>query len=242
MHGNSSSHQSFLNQFNSPLLQDFELFTLDLAGHGQSGKLGSYSIKGMVEFLVSAAKEFDLEDAIFVGHSLGGHLLVEALPHLPKARGLVIFGTPPLENPPRLERMFLPHPAGQCLFKGNLEPADLEAWFASCFSAQIDSEAKDRFIQTIRMTDPLSRIGLGSSLVAGEYSDEAKILAETEVPVCVIHGEQDQLINGAAFEGLNIPTLWMNRVHRIDAGHYPHIEKADEFNRILQRFVLSNSQ
>lgn len=57
------------------------------------------------------------------------------------------------------------------------------------------------------------------------------------------HGAQEQLVNGAYFAALEMPTLWRGAVQRIaGAGHAPHWEQAAEFNALLAAFVAACAQ
>jgi pimeloyl-ACP methyl ester carboxylesterase len=56
--------------------------------------------------------------------------------------------------------------------------------------------------------------------------------------LAILHGVQEQLVNGAYFESVEAPTLWRNAVQVIErAGHSPHWETPDEFNALLGAFL-----
>lgn len=99
---------AWARQLGGPLAERWRLVALDLPG---SGRLESYCFSTLRDIVVGLARELGCEDAVFVGHSLGGHLLLEAAPHLPRARGFVILGTPPIGTPPLMDQAFLPTPA-----------------------------------------------------------------------------------------------------------------------------------
>lgn len=51
---------------------EFSIITLDLAGHGKSGKeRENWSIEGLADDVVNLIKALDLENVILIGHSLG---------------------------------------------------------------------------------------------------------------------------------------------------------------------------
>jgi hypothetical protein len=53
------------------------------------------------------------------------------------------------------------------------------------------------------------------SVAGGGYRDEVTVVRDLEVPLAVLHGEQEQLINGKYFETLAMPTLWRGAVQII---------------------------
>ncbi len=50
------------------------------------------------------------EEAVLVGWSLGGHVVLEAAEQLPGVTGLVLFGAPPVSGPAGLRPADLPNP------------------------------------------------------------------------------------------------------------------------------------
>src|SRR6478736_1348378 len=99
IHGNSSSSRVFSRQLEGPLGQCFRLIAIDLPGHGESDDArnpSAYSLPGHALAVRAAVDALGIDQAPFVGWSLGGHIALEMAPDLPRARGVVIFGTPPL--------------------------------------------------------------------------------------------------------------------------------------------------
>ena len=111
IHGNSSSARAFSRQIEGPLGASHRLVAIDLMGHGRSADASdpaAYLLSGHARSLVALLTSRGIEDSILVGWSLGGHILLEAAPDLAKARGLVIFGTPPIGFPPAMDKPSCP--------------------------------------------------------------------------------------------------------------------------------------
>ncbi len=137
IHGNSSSSRAFSRQLDGPLGQRRRPVAIDLLGHGRSENASdplAYRIPGHARTLVETVEALGLDDAIFLGWSLGGHIALEAAPALPSARGFAIFGAPPLAFPPAMDRAFLPNPAMGAAFAETVTPEQAEAFVASCFA------------------------------------------------------------------------------------------------------------
>ncbi len=244
LHGNSLSSEIFSEQFADPLLADhYRLIALDLPGHGQSAHsdnpLSDYSIKGLIDHFMAFVDKMGIGKAVFVGHSLGGHILMEAYPKLKdRMLGMVIFGAPPFRLPPEIEKSHLEHEAQDLVYKEDLTEEEIHTFAHACVSES--HEDPEVLMDAVRHSDPDMRAGLGLSYSKGEIEDEAGIVADMEHPLAIFHGKEDQLINGKYYQELNLPTLWQGNVQFIDqAGHCPQFENPEAFDKLLDEFAKS---
>src|SRR5690349_20856343 len=108
IHGNSANGLTFKEQLDGPLGQKFKLAALDLPGHGTSSQASrpeeTYHLPGYARVVAEVARQLGLEDTVLVGWSLGGHIALEAAKLFPEARGILIWGTPPVGIPPALDQ------------------------------------------------------------------------------------------------------------------------------------------
>lgn len=85
------------------LAQQFRCLAFDLPGHGRSRApaKGTYGRERILEDIVSLLDGEEIDDAIVVGHSLGGYLgLALALSHPERVAGLALIGAGPgFRNP-----------------------------------------------------------------------------------------------------------------------------------------------
>ncbi|MBI3243218.1 MAG: alpha/beta hydrolase [Chloroflexi bacterium] len=244
VHGNSCSSRSYQRQLEGAFGEKFRLVAMDLPGHGQSSPASdpaTYSLPGYAEVVVEVAKQLGLAEAVFVGWSLGGHIVLEASGQLPKAAGWMIFGAPPLAFPPAMAEAFLPNPAVAVGFKPDLTDEEAAAYAASFFKP--GTPTPDSFLEDIRRTDGRARLGLGGSIRPDGYKDEVEIVANLSVPLAILHGEHEQLVNRAYISALKMPGLWRGAVQIVgDAGHAPHWEQPDQFNSLLEAFLLETAK
>lgn len=241
IHGNSSSSRSFQHVLDSDLGQTNRMVAMDLPGHGDSDKADDpesvYHMPGYAKIVVEVAQALDMTDAIVVGWSLGGHIALEAVPHMPSAKGFVIFGTPPLAFPPAMESAFLPNPNVNIGFTPELTEDQMLAYATDFFKPDAP-DVPEQFLDDIRKSDGMARATVGASIRPDGYTDEVGIVKDMSQPLMVIHGEQEKLINGDYFASVEMPTLWGDKVHMIaDAGHAPHWETPDEFVKLLSDFA-----
>ncbi|MBR0899508.1 alpha/beta hydrolase [Bradyrhizobium tropiciagri] len=241
IHGNSSSSHIWQKQLQGPLGAKYRLIAIDLPGHGDSSPAPDpehgYSGAGYAGCIAAAARELGLKDAVVVGWSLGGHAVLNAAPSLPMAAGLMIFGTPPIAKTPD----------GFSGFKGlsatTFTPAPDDAaiaeWLKTLFAP--DYTPQPPFVDgDFRRTDGNARGYLGASVQAGRFADEAEIVRGLRIPLAIVHGSEEQMVDLGYLQRLSAPTLWRGQVQVVDgAGHATQWEKADTFDHLVDAFASS---
>jgi pimeloyl-ACP methyl ester carboxylesterase len=242
LHGNSSSARAFTRQLHGDPGRKRRLIAIDALGSGQSdnaGDIAAYLLPGQARTLVAAVEALGLQQAIFVGWSLGGHILLEASPELPEARGFAIFGTPPIAFPPAMDRAFLPNPAMPVGFTAEISREQAEAYVASFFAPGYTG-IPPFFVEDALRTDPRARSQTAASIAPGGYRDEVAIVAGLKQPLAVLHGSEEQLVNGAYFADLAMPALWRGAPQIIaGAGHAPQWEDPAAFDALIDAFAES---
>lgn len=240
VHGNSSSSDVFKHQLQGDLVKTYDVIALDLPGHGASDALDgpeNYSIPAYATYVSEFAKALGLIEPVVVGWSLGGHIALEMHNMAIGAKGFMIYGTPPLAFPPDMENAFLPNPAMASAFAPEIDQAAATA-FANAFFAPGVTASNSPFISDILATDGNARAGMAASIAPGGYQDEVEIVANLSVPLAIVHGEQEQLVNGQFYDTLTMPTLWRQSVQVIgDAGHAPHWEQPAAFDQLVSAFA-----
>jgi pimeloyl-ACP methyl ester carboxylesterase len=241
VHGNSASSRIFQPQLESALGEKHHLVAIDLPGHGESADASdpaaTYHMPGYTEIVVNIAQQLGLEQAVVVGWSLGGHIALEAVSHLPQAAGFMIYGTPPLAFPPDMEQAFFANPAMGAAFQQSLTDAEADAFSLACFKPGA-TEIPQIFHEDIRRTDGQARVELAASIRPEGYTDEVVIIEQMTAPLAIVHGEHEQLVNLAYIQSLTMPTLWRGAVQVVgDAGHATNWERPEAFNALLEAFV-----
>jgi pimeloyl-ACP methyl ester carboxylesterase len=243
LHGNSISYRAFLHQLEGPQgRESFRLLAIDFPGHVESARASNpraeYSFPGLAGVTIAVAKILNVSHGVFVGWSLGGHVLFEAAPHLSNAAGFCAFGAPPLSSVSAMGDAFLPHPVVSDLFKGELSANDIYLRVAACL--RVGAPLPEVFLEDVRRTDPGFRIGLLESLTTVGFCDEVKIVGGLTQPLAIFHGSDDQVVSRAYLESIPFPTLWRGRVQVIEAtGHAPQWEAPSAFEALLGAFVRS---
>jgi pimeloyl-ACP methyl ester carboxylesterase len=241
IHGNSSSSRTFQPQLESELGRNHRLVAIDLPGFGASQPIADpengLGIQGYGRLVVKVVAALGLDEVVLVGWSLGGHVALEAADDIPGCKGVLIYGTPPLAFPPDMGAAFLPNPAMAAAFNPQLTEAEMRG-FVDAFFAPGYTTPDDRFMTDIRRSDGRARAAIAASIRPGGYKDEVQVTANLRVPLAVVHGAQEQLVSGAYFDVVPMPTLWRGAVQVIaGAGHAPHWETPDAFNALLADFL-----
>jgi pimeloyl-ACP methyl ester carboxylesterase len=241
VHGNSASSRAFARQVDGSLGSKYRILVPDLPGHGGSADAvdpaATYTMPGYAGMLREFAAQLGATDAVFVGWSLGGHIVLEAAPDLPQAKGFAIFGTPPIGFPPAMEQAFLATPAMAYTFQPELNEEQARAYVAAAFRPCV-SELPAEMVADVLRTDGRARGQLAASIAPGGYRDEIDVVANLRQPLAVLHGAEEQLINGDYFKTLTMPTLWRGAVQVIEgAGHLPQWEQAERFDALIDAFV-----
>lgn len=236
LHGNSCSSRAFSRQLSGPLGRHFSLTAIDLPGHGESSDAPAYSLPIYAKAIVATVQHLALSNAVFVGWSLGGHVLLEAAADLPGAAGLMIIATPPFGKPPAFAAAFHPHPAGALLFQQEFTPADCAVFSDAAFGPDAGDDLA--LLADLRRADGRARVQLGASIPAGEYRDELEVARLFRRPLAIVLGEHDPLIQRNYFERLQVPSLWRGAVQTIQAaGHAPHRQNPPAFDKLLTSFI-----
>jgi pimeloyl-ACP methyl ester carboxylesterase len=227
IHGNSSSSRVFSRQLNGRLGERFRLIAVDLPGHGASDDAkdpSAYSLRGHARAVWAVVNAFGLHEAWFVGWSLGGHVALEMAPDLPQARGLLIFGAPPLTSGEAMSEAFLPNPAMKFIFQESVDSVEASAYVAAFFRPGF-ADIPPFFLDDVLRTD-------------GRARDEGAVVRDLQVPLAVLHGGEEQLVNGRYFGSVAMPTLWRGAVQMIPyAGHTPQWETPTAFDALVEAFV-----
>ncbi|WP_394237219.1 alpha/beta fold hydrolase [Pseudomonas anguilliseptica] len=239
LHGNSSAAEAFGAQF-AALGRRHRLLALDLPGHGQSAAATPehYSFAGYADALVQAIEHLQLEDYLIVGHSLGGHAALEALPRLPGLRGLCLIGAPPF-NSGNAGQLFCTEPTGGLVFQAELDDQQVTR-LANAFvnPEHLEQRQLASLARYIRATDPQVRAALGASLSSGAFADEVALLAASGVPTLLVQGTADAFIDArACTQAAVFAPAKLSVALFDDCGHCPHLEDPARFNDLLDTFI-----
>lgn len=227
IHGSGGNHLSWPPQVRR--MHDQRGFALDLPGHGRSGGIGRHRVEDYVEDILGFMKVLRINSAVWVGHSLGGAIALEAALRFPRrVLGLGLIG---------------------CGGRLRVDPAILhsasqDATFAAAvnligersFAPGTGARLKELALQRLAETRPSVLLG---DLMACDAFDVMGQLQGVHVPALVMCGSEDQMTPPRYSEYLyrNIPGSGLQII--ADAGHMVMLEKPSEVAEALGSFLDS---
>lgn len=238
VHGIGSSGDSWRDLIPA-LGQHFTPVTMDLRGHGASGKpAGGYLYDDYVKDLDRVLQGLGEEAPLLIGHSLGGIVtLWWAARHPDRARAIVA-----VDSPLRSGEDFRPAFDGW-IAQNAMSPAGLAAWYLEKNPDWGEERAKRRAL-VMTGTAPNVFAELRADSLGHEGVDRIAELTSIVSPLLLIHGDvatgslvhPDDIV---AFEA-RLPNSSTTRVP--EAGHALHRERMDEFLALAVPFLQEHSR
>lgn len=240
VHGISSSSSIFIRQLiDSVISYQFRFIALDLIGYGNSDASKKpeedYTINGLSNFLVEFCEALNLKDAIFIGHDIGGNIILDAYESLKNPKGLILLGSVPFVHPFD-ENVFTKKAVVDLLSKAGVDSSEVHQ-IASLFVEE-DTQYPDFIPEIIRKADLKTREVFFKSLNEGKYKDQHNIMNNIKEPIALYCGEFDQMINNERIKDIKASNIWKEMVHEIkDSGHMFFYESPADFNISLESYL-----
>jgi pimeloyl-ACP methyl ester carboxylesterase len=228
------------------LAQRFTVYTLDLTGFGESDKPRSgYGVRYGSRLLYAFCAHFGLTRAAVVGHDVGGAMAVKLAADHPDVVGrIVLVATPADEDqidlPTLLWLATLPLVGPIFYTLGRLLRPLRRLWMRPFVldSENLTEEAVD---DSSRSTPAAVTKTLGvmrREIARGRLTRQAGIV---KVPVLVIAGEEDQIVDPQAAEDW-ARTVSAEVVFLEECGHLPMIERPGEFDARVLVFLTGDQR
>ena len=234
IHGLGSSSRDWEKQV-KPFAQKYQVITLDLRGHGQSGKpFGPYSISLFVEDTVALIRELEIAPLHVVGISMGGMVAFELAVRFPELlHSLTIVNSYPemrvktLREHLEVWRRFLFLELLGTRGTGMLLGRQL-------FPFPEQADLREIFVQRWAENDKRAYRG---SLHAILYWDVENRLTEIRCPVLVVASDQDYMpLEEKQTYTAKIPNARLVVIE--NAHHAVTAERPEQFNAVLDEFLL----
>lgn len=236
------------------LAEDHRVYIPDLPGQGGSlpwrGRANQRTFEELLRWLLDS---WGVQDAIFVGHSMGGSIAAGfALRHPRRVRGLVLVDPSGMQH--RLNRHLLVYLLIRSRVAGPVAARilGLHRQFVREFLTRSVLTGAEPTADLDEITnETLAELRNRGSVFSDWHQDSIERRAmkvnhlphlhQIQCPTMVIHGERDRVIPLSSARqiagGISGATL---RVIS-GAGHWPNREKPNEFNAFIREFVNGNS-
>lgn len=208
--------------------KDYRIVSVDQAGHGESGKdRKAWTLDSLAGDMQAVVKALDLKRVILVGHSMGGPVALAAAKKMPKVVVAVI-GVDTLQDADkkRDDEMMKPIIEGfEKDFKGTMQMG-----IGGLLSEKADPELKKQIVDRAAKQDQKMALALMRELVG---QDMKTLLKEAKVPVRCINSAGGYLWFTPTSVENNKKYADYDAVLMENVGHYPMLEKPEEFNKKL---------
>ena len=237
IHGNSFCHDVFRKQMHGQMAKNHRLLAFDLPGHGRSSNAidpeRTYTRRGLADAAVELLDKLGVTEAIVFGWSLGGHVGIEMIPRFPGMRGLMISGAPPVSHD-HMSQGFNASPHRGVAGKQVLSEADIAAFVDSIFGESAEAFLRD----AVARADGRFRKRLFEAARTGESVDQRLMIESSSVPLAVVNGGADRIVNLDYFDSVAYANLWEGRCHRLGGlGHAPFWEAPANFDLVFEHFL-----
>ena len=215
----------------------FQVLRYDMRGHGDSdAPEGAYTLEMLAEDAVALLDALKLDAVHYVGLSIGGMIGQGlGLDHAARFKSLTLCDTSaimPNEAQPILqERITAAREQGMAA----QVDGTLERWFTPEYLQKNPPEV-ERIRRQVAATPLAGYIGCSEALRGLNYLDR---LSEIKLPTLIMVGEEDPGTPVAASEAIHERIAGSQLVILASARHLSNIEQADDFNKSLMDFLLT---
>lgn len=233
LHGFLGS-QEVWNSLMPFLIKDHKVISLDLPGHGKSNLIQETIAMGSIaELVIVILKKEGIQNAHFVGHSMGGYVGLEVLNQAPeKVNSLTLFNSTAKEDTPQKKK-------DRLLAVKVFDRAPAVFINAAIENLLYEPNLK-RFPEEIKR---LQYIALKTSIEGAQGSlrgmglrkDYVSLMQRTNKPVQIIAGRFDNTVKYesilAQVENSNIKLV------TLESGHMGYIESFEESKNAILNFI-----
>ena len=246
VHGWLSSSRVW-DQLAARLAQRFTVYTLDLAGFGESDKpLSGYGVRNGSRLLYAFCAHFGLTRTGVVGHDLGGAMAVKLAADHPDVVGRLVLVATPADD----DQIDLPTPlwlatlpvVGPIFYTLGRSLAPVRRLWVRPFVVD-PADLTDEAVEDAGRSTPAAAsqtLNISRREIArGRLARQARII---KTPVLLIAGEDDQIVDPQAV-GVWGGSIDQAEVCLLDeCGHLPMIERTAEFNAQVLAFLTGDAR
>lgn len=240
IHGNSQSLNTWDLVMNNPsLTKEFELFAVDLPGHGKSLRSNhpekDYSLKGAGKHFIEFINNKCVGKYVIVTNSLGANIVGEIAGELINCKGIMLTGSCAFSKQLTLDKIFMPNPNIGASFSANPTDELLDLMIDEV-GVNLTALQKKKIKEDFVNTDPVFRTFLADAIGNSNYADELLNLEKSKIPTAVVFGEQEKICFTNHLDLIPFPK-WKNKTYLVPkAGHFIQIDQPTVLASIILEF------
>jgi len=241
LHGNSSSSFLWRKQLWSDLFAEYRLIAIDLPAHGDSDACKNpeedYSPIATAQILAPAIKLFAGDHPyLLTGFSYGTNLIAEMLVHGLNPKGIAFTGGCVVGACYGPEKI-LAEPESNIFLQEKVSMDEAEFFFKRSLYTS-DKDDIQHYQEDFFAVKPLFRSSLIQSVFKGKYTDEILALQKQNIPLLVVFGQNDNLVQINYLDDARLP-LWKDTIFKLPgAGHFVQTDQPEIFNPLLLNYVI----
>jgi len=252
IHGNSTGSWLFKKLMREN--PDIRFISFDSPGHGKSFRASEqmaeeiYCYSGCGKIFLEALDqaEFEVKEFSILGISKGGHEAINLYALAPdRIKSLILSGTPPIplirdsEHAGQIvQAVFKPNPAGNLSSKAENFTEDEAREYLTANGLNPAEHPKK--VKMAEQTDGRARALMFKAAHANKRVDEVETLKAATIPVIILGGEDDALINYDYVRKMKWPPHV--KIHIVQNEDHSFVwNNPKQFNEILMRY-LSNDK
>lgn len=216
--------------------QDYQVVTVDLPGHGKSGKNRTiWTIQELGEDVCTLIETLHLKNVLLIGHSMGGDVILEVAVKCPDSV-IGFVGVDNFKNAGTAMPDEIQNQIDQLMAMLKSDFANTSEYFARqvLLSPATDQAIIDRVVSDYRNMDK----DIGIDLIASSfayYPRERELMNQLKFKMYLINVDNnptnEELLKKYARSGYAVKPIG-------GTCHYPMIEKPDDFNRLLREVIV----
>jgi esterase len=237
IHGLLGSREN-LNGIAKSLAKNFDVIAVDLPNHGLSPHRNEISYHLMAADITQLMTDLGIEKYALLGHSMGGKVAMQlAIDHPEKVKKLIVVDVAPVAYPAKHNNIFNALGEVDLTALGSRKDADrflqplIPEHSVRQFLLKSLVRQNDRFIWRFNLKGLMKNYHHISKSIHGNGSYLG--------PTLFVKGGNSDYI--APQHRPSVLNHFPNSKARIisDTGHWPHAEKPELFNRVVNSFLLS---
>ena len=239
LHGNSFSSDIFIPLATRSIYKNCTLIMLDLPGHGRSQNAidpcETYTFEGLANAVIDVLNILEINKAILLGWSLGGHIALDALDRSNRILGALCIGAPPLRG--HVLSLLKSFHFNKVMLQAGA-PKFTAKQAKQFITHTVGKTCEDMFIEDVLRVDPQLRPTLSKSITYGRFRDQYAVATSTQKPLCMIGTANDPLVNSLSTHGLlKDPNYKGFGAILASGGHAPFLNNAEDFDAIVETYL-----